>query len=146
MNVLLLLSLIGCAPKGAFPLTSLVNGPTDAGTLKYNASASLESRPGVLDLTVHLSAENTGPGPIRIDLTRSRLSVDGQPFLTCRYGSTANPAMLVTNLHTGEKTDLHLTCRDISRPIQTVEFKFITSGTGGPNEIVAGWTGLGERL
>ena len=145
MNLLLLASLIGCMPKGAYTLAPLAEGPGAAGILKHSAAATLESRPGMLDLNVHISAENTGEGPIRIDLTRSRLSVDGQPFLTCRYGSSANPAMLVTNLNKGEKTDLHLTCRDIPRPIQQVEFKFITSGTGAPNEVVVGWAGLGER-
>ena len=143
---LLLLSLLGCAPKGSIPLSPLAASTAETGTLKYTSSASLESRPGVLDLNVELSAENTGTSPVRIDLTRSRLSVDGQPFLTCRYGSSANPAMLVTNLNQGEISNLSLTCRDIARPLQTLEFKFITSGTGGPNEIVVGWVGLGERL
>ena len=146
MNVLLLLSLLGCAPKGSVPLSPLATSTAASGTLAYTSSAALESRPGVLDFNVHIAAENTGESPIRIDLTRSRLSVDGQPFLTCRYGSTANPTMLVTNLNKGEKSTLHLTCRDIPRPIQKVEFKFIASGNGGANEIVIGWVGLGERI
>ena len=146
MHFIFLLTWLGCGPKGSIPLSALANSTSETGTLKYTTSGSLESRPGVLDLNVHLSAENTGERPIRIDLTRSRLSVDGQPFLTCRYGSTANPSMLVTQLNQGEKSDLHLTCRDIPRPIQKVEFKFITSGSGGSNEVVVGWVGLGERL
>ena len=146
MNLILLLGAIGCAPKGSIPLTPLADSAAETGTLQHTSSASLESRPGVLDLNVQLSAKNTGTSPIRIDLTRSRFSVDGQPFLTCRYGSTANPTMLVTNLNQGEMANLSLTCRDIPRPIQKMEFKFITSGTGGPNEVVIAWVGLGERI
>ena len=147
IRLLLLTTLMGCLPKGAYPLTPLVPGSSVSGTLTYTSSAALDSVPGMgLDLAVHLTIENTGDQPIRVDLTRARLSVDEQPFLICRHGSTADPAMLLTNLKKGEKKSLQVSCRDIPKPISKAEFKFIASGTGAEAEIVVGWVGLGERI
>jgi hypothetical protein len=137
---------LGCVPKGAHPLTPLAAGPALSGSLAYSSSAALESTPGMgLDLAVNLTVENTGDRPVRVDLTRARVSVDRQPFMTCRYGSNVDPLKLLANLNKGETADLHVRCRDIAKPIQTAEFKFIASGTGAPGEIVVGWMGLGER-
>ena len=106
----LFMGLTGCLPKGAYPLTPLALGPSASGTLSYSSSAALDSVPGMgVDLAVRLTLENTGDQPIRIDLTRARLSVDEQPFLTCRHGSTADPAMLLITLSKGEKQDVQVT-------------------------------------
>jgi len=143
---LLLLTLVGCLPKGAYTLQPLATEPGVSGTLHYAAAATLDSTPGMgIDLVVHLAVENRGESTIRVDLTRTRISIDGQPFLSCRYGSTADPKKLITSLQNGEKSDLHLTCRDIARPIQSAEMKFMVSGTGGKGEVSVGWAGLGER-
>ena len=137
---------LGCVPKGAHPLTPLAAGPAAAGSLNYSSAAALDSTPGMgLDLAVSLTVENTAERPVRVDVTRARVSVDGQPFMTCRHGSGADPKKLLANLNKGESAELHVSCRDIAKPIHTVEFKFIASGTGAPGEIVVGWVGLGER-
>ena len=137
---------MGCVPKGAHPLTPLAMGPAVSGSLSYSSAGALDSKPGMgLDLAVSLTVENTGERPVRVDVTRARVSVDGQPFMTCRHGSGSDPTKLLANLGQGEAADLHVTCRDIAKPIHKVEFKFIASGTGAPGEIVVGWIGLGER-
>jgi len=148
MRTLLLTTLLAasCVPKGAHPLTPLAAGPAASGTLTYSSAAALDSTPGMgLDLAVSLTVENTGERPVRVDLTRARVSVDGQPFMTCKHGSSADPAKLLTNLNQADKADLYVSCRDIAKPIHKVEFKFIASGTGEHGEIVVGWVGLGER-
>ena len=143
---MLFLAWVGCLPKGAYQLQPLAAGPGMSGTLQYSAAAALDSTPGMgIDLAVQLSAENRGESTIRVDLTRARISIDGQPFLSCRYGSGADPKKLVSNIQAGEKAYLNVTCRDIARPIHTAELKFMTSGTGGSGEISVGWVGLGER-
>lgn len=137
---------VGCVPKGAHPLTPLAAGPAMSGTLTYTATAALDSTPGMgLDLAVSMTVENTGEGPVRVDLTRARVSVDRQPFMTCKYGSAVDPTKLLVNLNKGETADLYVSCRDVAKPIESAEFKFITSGTGSSGEIVVGWVGLGER-
>jgi hypothetical protein len=148
MQKLLFLSLLGlgCVPKGAHPLTPLAAGPSASGTLTYSSAAALDSTPGMgLDLAVSITVENTGERPVRVDLTRARVSVDRQPFMTCRYGSSVDPSKLLVNLNKGDVAELYVSCRDIPKPIQTAELKFIASGTGAPGEIVVGWVGLGER-
>ena len=137
---------MGCVPKGAHPLTPLAAGPAASGTLTYSSAAALDSTPGMgLDLAVTINVENTGERPVRVDLTRARVSVDGQPFMSCKHGSAADPTKLLANLGQGQKADLYVSCRDIAKPIQKVEFKFIASGTGEHGEVVVGWVGLGER-
>ena len=143
---LLLTALLGCLPKGAYPLQSITAEPGISGSLQYSSAAAIDSTPGMgIDLAVHLAVENQGESTIRVDLTRARLSIDGQPFLTCRYGSGADPKKLIANLQKGERADLNITCRDIARPIHTAELKFMASGNGGNGEVKVGWTGLGER-
>ncbi len=145
-SLFLLIGLAGCLPKGAYPLQPLAADPGVSGTLQYSAAAALDSTPGMgVDLAVHLTVENRGERTIRVDLTRARLSIDGQPFLSCRYGSSADPKKLIASLQKDEKADLNVTCRDIARPIHTAEFKFMASGTGGTGEVSVGWAGLGER-
>ena len=147
MNTLFFwLSILACLPKGPIPLPSVTPGAVDNGSLKYSASAILDVEPGRgLDLLTTIDVTNTGSSVIRVDVARSRVSVDDQPFTVCRYGSAADPAKLVASLDPGETGQLQVTCRDIGRPVHKVELKFAASGTGSTGEIVAGFLGLGER-
>jgi archaellum component FlaG (FlaF/FlaG flagellin family) len=109
-------------------------------------SAVLVSEPGSsLDLTTTLSVKNTGERTIRVDLTRARVSVDGQPFAVCKQGAGTEASDLITQLDKGAAGEVKVTCRDIAKPIQKVEFKFHASGTGADGEIRVGFLGLGER-
>ena len=145
-SLFLWLGALACLPKGPIPLPSITNGAASNGSLEYTASAILDVEPGRgLDLQTTINVTNTGTTVIRVDVARSRISIDEQPFSVCRYGSAADPAKLVANLNPGESGQLMVTCRDIGRPVQMVQFKFSASGTGAAGEIITGFLGLGER-
>ena len=137
---------IGCVPKGPVPLQSLSAGPKSTGSMSTNSSGVLiVEAGGTYSLMTTLNAQNMGGGPIRIDLTRARVSVDGMPFLNCKQAPGTNPADLIATVNANQSGEAKVTCRDIAKPIQKVEFKFHTSGTGVSGEVVVGFYGLGER-
>lgn len=137
---------IGCVPKGPVPLQSLVVGAKSTGSLTTTSSGVLiVEAGGTFSLMTTLNANNMGDGPIRIDLTRARISVDGMPFLSCKQAPGSNPADLIETVNAKQSGQAKVTCRDIAKPIQKVELKFYTSGTGVSGEVVVGFYGLGER-
>lgn len=145
-SILFWLGALACLPKGPIPLPATKPGALSNGGLQYTATAILDVEPGRgLDLQTTIEVKNTGTTVIRVDVARSRVSVDDQPFTVCHYGSAADPAKLVANLDPGDTGQLKVTCRDIGRPVHKVELKFAASGTGASGEIIAGFLGLGER-
>ncbi len=141
-----LLILTGCGPKGPMALAPAHAIPIASGSLEYTPNAVLTVEPGKgIEITVDLHVANTGSGPIRVDLSRSRVNVDELNFEKCRHGKTSDPALIVTSLEPGTSGRVRVTCRDIRRPVSRVDFKFATSGTGASGEVVVGFVGLGER-
>jgi predicted small lipoprotein YifL len=142
----LLLFLTGCGPKGPMSLAPANPAPIAAGSLEYTPSAVLMVEPGRdIEFTVDLQVMNKGSGPIRVDLSRSQISVDDAVFQKCRHSPDSDPARIVTRLEPGTTGHVRLTCRDIRRPVSRVDFKFAASGTGIGGEVVVGFVGLGER-
>ena len=145
-TILFWLGAFACLPKGPIPLSAANSGSLSNGELQYTATAILDVEPGRgLDLQTTIDVTNTGTSTIRVNVARSRVSVDDQPFTVCRYGSAADPAKLIATLGPGESQQLNVTCRDVGRPVHKIELKFAASGTGSTGEIVAGFLGLGER-
>ena len=134
---------MGCLPKGDHPLQPLAAGPLARGTLEYHAQGLIKIEPGLFSLHTALSFKNAGATPIRIDLSHSKISVDGQPFRSCRFGQTVDG--LVTKLQPNESANVQFQCRDIPKPVQRVELRFATSGTGAQGEVTVGFLGFGER-
>jgi hypothetical protein len=143
---LLPLLMFACIPKGPLPLRNLNGGPNSTGSLVTESSGVLIVEPGgTFSLMTTLNTKNMGERPIRVDLTRARVSVDGLPFLACKQAPGTNPADLIATVRADEAGQAKVTCRDIAKPIQKVEFKFHTSGTGVSGEVTIGFYGLGER-
>lgn len=138
---------IACMPKGPVPLAAVEAGELVHGSLGYTPTAILTSEPGrSIDLAIELTLTNTGTSPVRVDISRSRLSIDGVAYGACRYGQGADPGDLVANLAPDATGRVAVTCKDIPRPGQHVAFRFTTAGTGAAGEITVGFVGLGERL
>ena len=137
---------VACMPKGPVPLAAVEPGELVHGTLGYTPTAILTSEPGrSIDLEVELTLENTGTSPVRVDISRSRLSIDGIAYGACRYGQSMDPSNLVANLAPNATGRVSVTCKDIPRPGQHIAFRFATAGTGAAGEITVGFVGLGER-
>ncbi len=137
---------LGCVPKGPVPLQNLMAGPQSSGSLATEPSGVLivESG-GTYSLMTTLNAKNLGERPIRVDLSRARVSVDDLPFLNCKQAPGTNPADLIATIGPNQSGQAKVICRDIAKPIQKVELKFYTSGTGVSGEVTVGFYGLGER-
>ena len=123
-----------------------LTGPIASGSLQFTAEGTLNIQPGVgIELVTVMDVTNAGTGPIRVDLSRSRISVDGMPYQRCRYGQDADPALLMVNLAPGAIGTVSVTCKDVSRPVDTIDLKFTASGTGADGTVIAGFMGLGAR-
>lgn len=144
--LLAILALTGCGPKGPMALAPNVAGPVVNGSLQFSAQGMLNIQPGIgIELVTAIDLTNTGTGPIRVDLSRSRISVDGMPYQRCRYGQDADPALLMANLAPGAAGTVSVTCKDVGRPVDTIDLKFAASGTGADGTVIAGFMGLGAR-
>jgi len=137
----------GCLPKGPIPLAAAIEGPAQSGALQYIPSAVLTAVPGMsIDVEIRLDLTNRGTSPIRVDLSRSRISVDGVPSQACRYGRDMDPTALVANLAPEQSATASVICKDIPRPGSQVQFTFGAAGTGGKGMVTVDFLGLGERL
>ncbi len=147
MLPILLVAAAGCLPKGPVPLTAAVEGPTQTGDLEYTPTAILTAVPGMsIDVEVRLDLTNKGSSPIRVDLSRSRISVDGVPFQACRYGRDMDPTALVANIAPEQSATARVICKDIPRPGSGIQFAFGAAGTGEKGLVTVDFLGLGERL
>ncbi len=146
MTALIMAILAACGPKGPLQLAPEVPGTIESGSLQYTQTAILTVEPSIgIDFYVEFDLKNTGTSPIRVDLSRSRISVDGVAYQTCRYGRDVDPATLIANLAPGATGKASVTCKDVRRPVERIDLKFAAAGTGSNGEIVAGFVGLGER-
>jgi hypothetical protein len=140
---LMLLS-VGCLPKGDYPLKPMSTGALQSGTLEYHGTSLIHVAPGMFSLDTVLSLRNTGDTQIRVDLTRTQVSVDGQPFGSCRHSATAVED-LVTQVPPGQSASVRLHCRDIAKPVQEISLRFAAAGTGASGEHTIAFLGFGER-
>ncbi|RME26370.1 MAG: hypothetical protein D6798_06855 [Deltaproteobacteria bacterium] len=136
------LLLAGCARATTHPLQP-VTGPVQVGELALVSTASVLHRPTVgYDLQVTLELTWRGQDPLRVDLARTMVRVDGLSWSPCHFPADFDQARLIRTLDPGEVFRVDFTCEDIARPGASVELRVLTSGAGGTGVTELRFAGL----
>ncbi len=130
-SLLALALLAGCNKATTRPLEPMT-GAVELGELGVVSAASVVHRPATgYDLVTELTLTWRGQDPLRIDLSRTMLRVDGMKWGSCRFPVDFDESQLIHTLQPGDVYNAAITCEDIARPGESVELRLLASGAGG---------------
>ena len=127
-----------CVPAGRYPLESLAASNEDIPVLlDIQSEAFIDHQPSRgSDLMVDLRLRYSGQGRPRVDFSHTEVRVDGYAWEPCRFTDAVSDEALFQFLEAGAEIRQHLACRDIARPRERIEVRFLVSGAGGRGMVI----------